>query len=169
MTLKMGRRNFLKTAAALAAISVMPPIIKKSHAYVNAKDDIDTPLLTQKRTLGKGNAAMEVSALGFGVMGMTYNRSAHPDKKQCIRLLHQAVDHGVTLFDTAIIYGPLNNELLAGEALAQNEVPETVQNHYRLLKHHASECIQCGLCEKRCPFQVAVRAKMKEAVRIFGF
>ncbi len=54
-------------------------------------------------------------------------------------------------------------------ALAQNEVPETVQNHYRLLKHHASECIQCGLCEKRCPFQVAVRAKMKEAVRIFGF
>lgn len=118
MTLKMGRRNFLKTAAALAAISVMPPIIKKSHAYANAKDDIDTPLLTQKRTLGKGNAAMEVSALGFGVMGMTYNRSAHPDKKQCIRLLHQAVDHGVTLFDTAIIYGPLNNELLAGEALA---------------------------------------------------
>ena len=53
MTLKMGRRNFLKTAAALAAISVMPPIIKKSHAYVNAKDDIDTPLLTQKKRLAK--------------------------------------------------------------------------------------------------------------------
>lgn len=117
-TLKIGRRGFLKTAAVLAAISVMPPIIKKSHAYVAAEGDIDTPLLTEKRTLGKGRAAMEVSALGFGVMGMTYNRSRHPDKKQCIRLLHQAVDHGVTLFDTAIIYGPLSNELLAGEALS---------------------------------------------------
>ena len=52
-------------------------------------------------------------------MGMTYNRSAHPDRKQCIRLLHEAVDRGVTLFDTAIIYGPLNNEELAGEALSQ--------------------------------------------------
>ena len=117
-TLKMGRRGFLKTAAAIAAISVMPPLVKKSHAYVSPKGGIDTPLLTEKRTLGKGQAAMEVSALGFGVMGMTYNRSQHPDKKQCIRLLHQAVDHGVTLFDTAIIYGPLSNELLAGEALS---------------------------------------------------
>lgn len=69
--------------------------------------------------MGKGKAAFEVSALGFGVMGMTYNRSQHPDKKQCIRLLHEAVDRGVTLFDTAIIYGPLTNENLAGEALAE--------------------------------------------------
>ncbi len=71
------------------------------------------------RTLGTGKAAFEVSALGFGVMGMTYNRSQHPDKKQCIRLLHEAVERGVTLFDTAIIYGPLTNENLAGEALSE--------------------------------------------------
>lgn len=49
---------------------------------------------------------------------MTYNRSQSPDKKECIRIIHEAVDRGMTLFDTAIIYGPLNNELLAGEALA---------------------------------------------------
>ena len=60
---------------------------------------------------------MEVSALGFGVMGMNYNRSQSPDRKECIRIIHEAVDRGVTLFDTAIIYGPLRNELLAGEAL----------------------------------------------------
>ena len=71
----------------------------------------------QYRTLGTGKAAMEVSALGFGVMGMNYNRSQSPDRKECIRLIHEAVDRGVTLFDTAIIYGPLKNELLAGEAL----------------------------------------------------
>lgn len=52
-----------------------------------------------------------------GVMGMAYNRSQHPDKKQCIRLLHEAVDRDLTLFDTAIIYGPLTNEGLTGEAL----------------------------------------------------
>lgn len=60
---------------------------------------------------------MEVSALGFGCMGMTYNRSAHPGKRECIALIRSAAERGVTLFDTAIIYGPLNNEELAGEAL----------------------------------------------------
>lgn len=49
---------------------------------------------------------------------MTYNRSQSPDKKECIRIIHEAVERGVTLFDTAIIYGPLNNEIFAGEALA---------------------------------------------------
>ena len=81
--------------------------------------DTDAAHITGHRVLGTGKAAFEVSALGFGVMGMTYNRSQHPDKKQCIRLLHEAVDRGVTLFDTAIIYGPLNNEELAGEALSE--------------------------------------------------
>jgi len=53
-------------------------------------------------------------------------------------------------------------------ALAHGEVPETVREHYRLLPHHASECIACGACEKRCPFGVPVREKMKQASRLFG-
>ena len=73
--------------------------------------------ISEKRILGSGKAAMEVSAMGFGVMGMKYNRSQAPNKKQCIKLIHDAVDRGVTLFDTAIVYGPLINEELAGEAL----------------------------------------------------
>ncbi len=81
-------------------------------------NDSDAARITGHRVLGSGAAAMEVSALGFGVMGMTYNRSQHPGRKACIRLLHEAVERGVTLFDTAIIYGPLTNELLAGEALS---------------------------------------------------
>ena len=83
--------------------------------HVESKENIS---VSTHRVLGSGENALEVSALGLGLMGMTYNRSQHPDKNQCIRLIHQAVDRGVTLFDTAIIYGPLNNELLAGEALA---------------------------------------------------
>lgn len=53
-------------------------------------------------------------------------------------------------------------------ALAQKEIPDTVRDHYKLLKHHASECIQCGACEKRCPFGVPVREKMKQTAKLFG-
>ena len=53
-------------------------------------------------------------------------------------------------------------------ALARGGVPETVREHYRALAHHASECIQCGACEKRCPFSVPVREKMKQAAELFG-
>ena len=49
-------------------------------------------------------------------MGMTYHRSQHPSKEQSIRLLHEAMDRGVTLFDTSSAYGPWNNEELLGEA-----------------------------------------------------
>ena len=54
-------------------------------------------------------------------------------------------------------------------ALAQGEVPETVADHYRLLPHHASECIACGKCESNCPFAVNIVEKMKKAVKVFGY
>ncbi len=54
-------------------------------------------------------------------------------------------------------------------ALAHDEVPETVMEHYRLSASHASDCIKCGACEKRCPFGVPVREKMDRAVNVFGF
>ncbi len=51
---------------------------------------------------------------------------------------------------------------------AQGEVPETVREHYGLLAHKAGECIACGACEKRCPFQVAVIENMKKAAEVFA-
>ncbi len=53
-------------------------------------------------------------------------------------------------------------------AVAQKEIPETVREHYELLERHAGECIQCGACEKRCPFQVPIIDNMKRAKEIFG-
>jgi hypothetical protein len=53
-------------------------------------------------------------------------------------------------------------------ALIQEEVPETLKNHYRLLKHHAHECIECKACMKNCPFKVDIINKMKQAVNLFG-
>ena len=117
-----SRRGFLKTLGLTGAALTIGPAFNKveaATAIVEGRKTITGNNALPHRTLGTGKAAFEVSALGFGVMGMTYNRSQHPDKKQCIRLLHEAVERGVTLFDTAIIYGPLTNENLAGEALSE--------------------------------------------------
>lgn len=53
-------------------------------------------------------------------------------------------------------------------AKAQKEIPETVREHYEVLSHHAGECIQCGACETRCPFEVPIRENMKAAEALFG-
>jgi aryl-alcohol dehydrogenase-like predicted oxidoreductase len=70
----------------------------------------------QKRTLGK--SSLEVSSLGLGCMGMSHAFPPMPDKQQMVSLIRAAVDRGVTLFDTAEVYGPFTNEELVGEALA---------------------------------------------------
>ena len=74
--------------------------------------------ITKHRTLGSGKHSLNVSSLGLGCMGMNYHRGPAPDKKAMISLIHKAVDMGVTLFDTAEVYGPYLNEELVGEALA---------------------------------------------------
>lgn len=70
----------------------------------------------QKRKLGKSN--LEVSAIGLGCMGMSFGYGPAVDKQQGISLIRAAVERGVTLFDTAEVYGPYTNEELVGEALA---------------------------------------------------
>lgn len=70
----------------------------------------------QKRTLG--NSTLEVSALGFGCMGMSFGYGPPGDKQEMIALTRAAVEKGITFFDTAEIYGPYTNEELVGEALA---------------------------------------------------
>ena len=70
----------------------------------------------RKRTLGK--SGLEVSAIGFGCMGMTGVYNAPADRQNMISLVRAAVDRGVTFFDTAEAYGPFSNEELVGEALA---------------------------------------------------
>src|SRR6266436_4355601 len=81
-------------------------------------DERNTPKgeTMQKRKLGNGN--LEVSAIGLGCMGMSFNLGPAMDKKDGISLIRAAVERGVTFFDTAEIYGPFTNEELVGEALA---------------------------------------------------
>jgi len=69
----------------------------------------------QKRKLGE--SGLEVSAIGLGCMGMSFAFGPPPPKDEMIVLIRQAVERGVTFFDTAEVYGPWVNEELVGEAL----------------------------------------------------
>ncbi len=70
----------------------------------------------EKRYLGKDR--LEVSAIGLGCMGFTQSYPPFPTEEESIYVLRQAVDMGVTLFDTAEVYGPFKNEELLGKAFA---------------------------------------------------
>src|SRR6476660_10342753 len=71
----------------------------------------------QKRKLGKSN--LEVSAIGFGCMGLNASYATSiVSKDEGVALIRAAVERGVTFFDTAEVYGPFTNEEMVGEALA---------------------------------------------------
>lgn len=70
----------------------------------------------EMRLLGK--SGLEVSALGFGCMGLSFGYGPPTDKQEAKKLIRNAVERGVTFFDTAEVYGPFTNEELVGEALA---------------------------------------------------
>ena len=69
----------------------------------------------QKRTLG--NSGLEVSALGFGCMGISFGYGPATSREDGLAIIRAAVDGGVTFFDTAEAYGPFTNEEVVGEAL----------------------------------------------------
>jgi aryl-alcohol dehydrogenase-like predicted oxidoreductase len=71
----------------------------------------------EKRILGK--SGLEVSALGFGCMGISFGYGPATSREDGIAIIRAAVDGGVTFFDTAEVYGPFTNEEVVGEALGQ--------------------------------------------------
>src|SRR5579863_1176147 len=76
----------------------------------------------QKRELGR--SGLQVSAIGFGCMGLSFAYGPATERSEAIALIRAAVARGVTFFDTAEAYGPFVNEEVVGEALApfRNEV-----------------------------------------------
>jgi aryl-alcohol dehydrogenase-like predicted oxidoreductase len=69
-----------------------------------------------KRMLGR--SGLEVSAIGYGCMGLSYGYGPGVDRQEAIRMIRAAFDRGVTFFDTAEAYGPFTNEEVVGEALS---------------------------------------------------
>ena len=123
----LNRRGFLKCAALTGTAICVSPALEKVQAaekviseksFVSVQDiPAGFAAVRTQRTLGNGQAALTVSAMGFGCMGLNYHRSEHPDEQACIRLVQEAIERGVTLFDTAESYGPFTNEKLMGKAL----------------------------------------------------
>lgn len=72
----------------------------------------------KKRQLG--NSGLEVSALGMGVMNLSFGTGTAVDDSTGIRVIHEAIDQGINFFDTAQAYGPYTNEVLLGKALIQH-------------------------------------------------
>lgn len=102
---RLDRREFIMAGLAVAATATFPRIAASAPAT--------RPMMSKSRKLG----TLEVSALGLGCMVMSGIYGPARDKQEMIRLIHAAVDRGVTFFDTAELYGPLTNEELVGEAL----------------------------------------------------
>lgn len=124
---EMNRREFLKRAALASAAICITPTLEKVTAAERAiagkstapTANIPTEMaaVRTQRILGSGKAALTISAMGFGCMGLNHHRSQSPDEKVCIQLVHEAIERGVTLFDTAESYGYHKNEILTGKAL----------------------------------------------------
>ena len=119
----ISRRGFLKLAAATGAAMCVEPALSRVSAAERtlsgreySKSSLAAKVLGQ-RTLGSGKAALMVSAMGYGCMGLNHNRSQHPPREMEIALIHEAIERGVTLFDTAESYGYHINEKLVGDAL----------------------------------------------------
>ncbi|MGA6119138.1 aldo/keto reductase [Sphingobacterium anhuiense] len=119
---QQGRRDFLKMGSLLGAAAMTVPLLSFTNTIKEKTPDnkVNAPrhIISTTRTLGTGESMMTVSAIGLGCMGMNYHRGLIPDRKFMVQLLREAVEAGVTFFDTAEVYGPYINEELVGEALA---------------------------------------------------
>ena len=109
------RRDFIKMSTLISGALM-------SSAFTNAQTDEKdqtTRIMknTSARILGSGKHQIQVSPLGLGCMGMSFNRSFIPDRKYMVEVIRKAYDLGVTFFDTAEVYGPFTNETLVGEAI----------------------------------------------------
>ena len=107
----MNRRDILKSGLAITGSALLA-----SNAIAKTISDHNTALATGKRKLG---GKLEVSSIGLGVQNMsrTYQTTI-PSRPQMISLIRKAYDQGVTFFDTAEAYGPLECERILGEATA---------------------------------------------------
>lgn len=125
----MNRRDFIKRAslAALFAAGELSgysgKTFAKSTSTDSEKQDVDDKIshnTLEKRNLG----GLEVSSIGLGCLPMVGYYGGKYDKKDMIALIRNAFEHGVTLFDTAEVYGPYISEEWVGEALSpiRNEV-----------------------------------------------
>jgi aryl-alcohol dehydrogenase-like predicted oxidoreductase len=109
-----SRRQLLGAGIALAATSLLPRNLAHAKGQEALKANTPQSALNARRRLG----SLEVSSLGLGCMGASALFRPLPGKHTMISVIRNAVERGVTFFDTAEVYGPFTNEEIVGEALA---------------------------------------------------
>jgi aryl-alcohol dehydrogenase-like predicted oxidoreductase len=108
------RRDVLKTSLILAGGALLSAGCKTSSAATGAKGTSSKTQVTSRRKLG----TVEVSSVGLGVQNMSRKyETTIPTRSEMHNIIRTAVDQGVTLFDAAEAYGPLEVERILGEAL----------------------------------------------------
>lgn len=112
--LNLSRRTLLRAGVALAATSVLSHSVVAQTAAPPGASSKPGAGLNRKRRLGP----LEVSPMGLGCMSGSAFFYPLPGKARMISVIREAYDRGVTLFDTAELYGPFTNETLVGEAIA---------------------------------------------------
>ena len=93
----------------------------------------------ETRKLGESN--LKVSKVGLGCMGMSYGYGPASDKQEMINLIRTAFDRGVTFFDTAEAYGPHENEILVGEALAPIRDQVVIATKFGIYQHNGKQVL----------------------------
>jgi aryl-alcohol dehydrogenase-like predicted oxidoreductase len=108
-----------------------------------------------------GTSGLEVSALGLGCMGLSFAYGAPVEKAAGIALLRGAVERGVTLFDTAEVYGPFTNETLLGEALAPVRAQVVIATKFGFTYDRATGAQLPGLNSRPENIRQAVEGSLK--------
>lgn len=117
----MNRRELLRSTT-VAGVGLLMGRATTASAAANGSatrpaSQSGPPILSKQQTLGRGNAALKVSALSLGIMGMQEGRGRTPDEAAMEKLIRQAYDRGCTFFDTAEGYASGHNEELLGRAV----------------------------------------------------
>src|SRR5690349_9277009 len=119
----MKRRDLLKSSLIAGSGLMITGSVASNEVAEAGKGDNSSQgggctIVTKKRTLGSGKAALTVPALYLGCMGMQSGRGLTPDEKAMEKLIQQAYDRGCNFFDTAEGYSGGKNEELLGRAIA---------------------------------------------------
>src|SRR2546421_5240533 len=110
----------------------------------------------QTRVLGK--SGLEVSALGFGCMGISFGLGPATSRDEGIAIIRAAVERGVTFFDTAEVYGPFTNEELVAEALAPARDPVVIATKFGFKLENGK---QAGLDSRPAHIREVAEASLK--------
>ncbi len=119
----------------------------------------------QTRELGR--SGLEVSALGFGCMGINFHRGQAMERSDALALLRGAHERGVTFFDTAEAYGPFTNEEIVGEALAPMRDSVVIATKFGFREGRSAKGLDSSPARIRAVAEASLKRLRTEVIDLF--